>query len=105
MGGWIGTGRETEELHLHMAGHRKQASMIKDGIMVTVRRIFSISWRWDLPHIPLARLVTTSGSLLLNGKKSTISIIYTQARFSFIKCLNYGLISGALMIAAILNMV
>src|SRR5688572_9496383 len=105
MSGWIGTGRETEEPHLHMDGHPRQASMFKDGIMVTVRRISFISLPWDLPPILSAKKGTKSGSLLLNGKKSTTSDIYTQARFSFIKCLNYGLISGAFMIAAIQNMV
>src|SRR5688572_9840926 len=105
MSGWIGTGPETEGLHLPMAGHPKQAFLIKDGIMVTVRRIFFISSPWDLPPILSARQDTMSGSLLLNGKKSMTSDIYTQARFSFIKCLSYGLISGAFMIAAIQNMV
>ena len=105
MSGWIGTGRETERIHLHMAGHPKQDSIIKDGIMVTAKRIYFISLPSDLPPIRSARRDTRNGSLLLNGKKSTTSGIYMQARFSFIKCLSYGLISGAFMITAIQNMV
>src|SRR5688572_9879095 len=101
MSGWIGTGRETKRLHLHMAGRPKKAFMIKDGITVTVRRISFIFLPWDLPPILSAKQGTRNGSLLLNGKKSTTSGIYTLARFLFIKCLNYGLISGAFMIAAI----
>src|SRR6185503_4398424 len=105
MSGWIGIGRETEGLHLRMAGHPKQASMIKDGIMVTARRISFIYLHWDLPLILSARQRTRSGFLLLNGKKSTTLNIYTPARFLFIKCLIYGLISEAFMIASIQNMV
>src|SRR5258708_26685741 len=103
MSEWIGTGREMVGLPLLMAGNQKQASIIKDGIMVTARPIYSISLPWALLLILLVRQDIRNGPRLLNGKKSITLSIYMQVRFSFIKCLSYGLISGGFMIGSIKN--